>query len=216
MVDRHRHAHGDGDALIRWAVAYDLMLRLWWRRGRRWRKGLIDPLDLQPGQRALDIGSGTGHLSFALADRVVPGGWVDGVDGAEEMVRLARRRNRRRRRPVAFVTGRAQQLPFPDASVDAVTCTLVLHHVAAADRPTAVAEMRRVLRPGGRVLIADFEGAGGGLTPLGHFYSRHADHAEALDEAVDLLRAAGFTALSRGSTTITGIGQVTATRPTAP
>jgi ubiquinone/menaquinone biosynthesis C-methylase UbiE len=210
----HAHAHGDGDAVIRWAWLYDVGQRVWWRRGQRWRNGLLDLLDLQPGQRALDIGSGPGRLAFALADRVQPGGSVDGVDAASEMVSHAQRANRRRGLPVTFSTARAQQLPFPAEAFDAITCTLVLHHVARDDRATAVGEMHRVLRPGGRVLLAEFDGAGGsGLTPLARLHTRSAEHAHALDEAVGLLGTAGFTAITRGPTTIAGIGQVVATRP---
>ena len=207
-----RHAHGSEDAVIRWAGLYDLGLRLWWRRGRRWRDGLLDVLALQPGQRVLDVGSGTGRLAFALADRVGPGGSVDGVDAASEMVAQAERNNRRRRRPVTFTAARAQELPFPAQSFDVVTCTLALHHVAPDHRAAAVAEMHRVLRPGGRVLIADFDGSGGGLTPLARLHTRHPEHARALDQAADLLTAAGFTDLTRGITTVAGVGQVVARR----
>jgi ubiquinone/menaquinone biosynthesis C-methylase UbiE len=207
------HAHGTEDAVIRWAGLYDLAMRLWWRRGRRWRDGLLDLLDLQPGQRVLDVGSGTGRLAFAVADRVAPGGSVDGVDAGSEMVARAKKNNRRRRLPVTFTVARAQQLPFPDASFDAVTSTLVLHHVAPDDREAAVAEIRRVLRPGGQVLIAEFDGVGGGgLTPLARLHTRHPEHAGALDAAVGLLTAAGFTELTRGPTTMSGVGQVVARR----
>ena len=209
---RQRHAHGSEDAVIRWARLYDLGLRLWWRRGDKWRRDLLDRLDLRPGQTALDVGSGTGHLALALADRVTPGGSVEGVDPAKEMVDRAMRNNRRRSRPVTFIVARAQQLPFPDESFDAVTCTLALHHVARGDRAAAVAEMQRVLRPGGRVLIAEFDGAGGGFTPLARLHTRHPEHAGALDQATDLLTAAGFAAVTRGSTTLSGIGQVVGRR----
>ena len=210
---RHDHAVGEQDAVIRWARLYDFGLRVWWRRGRRWREGLLDQLDLRPGQRVLDVGSGTGQLAFALADRVAPGGSADGVDAGTEMVSRAERANRRRRRPVTFTTARAQQLPFPDGTFDAVTCTLALHHVARDDRAAAVREMHRVLRPGGRVLVAEFDGAAdGGLTPLARLHTRQPEHAGALDEAVGLLTRAGFTAVTRGSTAIAGIGQVMATR----
>ncbi|HZA04565.1 MAG TPA: methyltransferase domain-containing protein [Propionibacteriaceae bacterium] len=213
----HNHPVGDQDAVIRWAWLYDLGLRVWWRRGKRWRDELLDRLDLQPGQRVLDIGSGTGQLAFALADRVTPGGSVDGVDAGSEMVSRAERANRRRGRPVTFATARAQQLPFPEGTFDAVTCTLALHHVARDDRATAVGEMYRVLRPGGRVLIAEFDGAGGaGFTPLARLHTRHPEHARALDEAVGLLTGAGFTTVTRGPTTINGIGHVVASRPANP
>ena len=209
----HGHAHGQ-DALIRWAWLYDLRLRVWWgRRGAAWRSGLLDRLDLGPGQRALDVGSGTGQLAFALADRVMPG-WIGrrrrrgGRDGPP-----GQRNNRRRPRPVTFTTARAQELPFPDDTFDALTCTLALHHVAADARRTAVAEMRRVLRPGGRLLIADFEPTADGRVPFGPLFGRgHAMHSGALDEAEQLLAAVGFRDLIRGQTSVRGIGQLVGTR----
>ena len=205
--------HGD-DALIRWARLYDLGLRLWWRRGHRWRSGLLELLDLQPGQRVLDVGSGTGQLTFALADRVTPGGSVDGVDAATEMISRAQRKNRRRRRPVTFTEARAQELPFPDETFHAVTCTLALHHVAGDARSTAVEEMHRVVRPGGRLLVADFEPTADGRVPFGPLFRRgHAMHDGALDEAEQLLAAVGFRDLIRGPTSVRGIGQVVGTRP---
>ena len=209
----HEHAHGQ-DALIRWAWLYDLRLRVWWgRRGATWRSGLIDQLGLQAGQRVLDVGSGTGQLAFALADRVSPGGSVDGVDAATGMVSRAERNNRRRPRPVTFTEARAQQLPFAAETFDAVTCTLALHHVAADDRRAAVEEMRRVLRPGGRLLIADFEPSADGRVPFGPLFGRgHTMHRGALDEAERLLAAVGFRDLTRGQTSVNGIGQLVGTR----
>lgn len=210
----HGQEHAHGDALVRGAWLYDLRLRLWWgRRAAAWRSGLIERLDLRPGQRALDVGSGTGQLAFALAERVAPGGSVDGVDAAVEMVRRSQRKNRRRRRAVTFTEARAQELPFPDATFDAVTCTLALHHVAADDRRAAVAEMGRVLRPGGRLSIADFEPTADGRVPFGPLFGRgHAMHAGALDEAEQLLAAVGFRDLTRGQTSVRGIGQLVGTR----
>jgi demethylmenaquinone methyltransferase/2-methoxy-6-polyprenyl-1,4-benzoquinol methylase len=211
-VPGHSHHAGPADdGLIRWAARYDLLQRLWWRHGGRWHKDLLDQLHLRPGQRVLDVGSGPGRLVFALSDRVTPGGSVDGVDGAAEMVSRAQRNNRRAQRPVTFRTARAQQLPFPDEQFDAVTCTLVLHHVAEADRPQAVAEMYRVLRPGGLLLVADFVPG-----PVGRLARRcggHAAHADALDEAVRLVEAAGFADLRRGPTTVRGIGRLVAVKP---
>lgn len=209
----HRPGHG-GDSLIRWAGRYRLLVRLQGVAGRRWRAHVADRLALRPGNRVLDVASGTGELAYALARRVGPGGRVDGVDAAEEMVAYATRVNRRRGLPVHFATARAQQLPFPDVTFDAVTCTLAWHHIAADEREAALAEMRRVLVPSGRLVVADAQPPPAGLRywlvrrTFGHVIAERP-----LDEAVDLMAAAGFDGVTREDTPSAWIGLVTGTRP---
>jgi ubiquinone/menaquinone biosynthesis C-methylase UbiE len=116
--------------------------------------------------------------------------------------------------PVTFYTATAQHLPHPDASFDAITCTLALHHIASSDRPAALDEMHRVLRPGGRLRISDFQ-------PLERPRHRsllprllfaHAMADEPLDQAAQLAQSAGFSTIARSDTTVSWIGQVTATK----
>ena len=99
------------------------------------------------GRRVLDVGCGTGVLAEALAQR---GARVWGVDASPEM--LARARGHAGRR-VGFKLGRAEALPFRDAWFERAVLRLVVHLV---DRPRALAELARVLRPEGRVVIATF------------------------------------------------------------
>ena len=106
-------------------------------------------LALAPGERVLDIGSGPGFMAAEMAAEVGPEGSVVGVDPSESMLATARRREA----PVEYVAGDALALPFPDESFDAVVATQVYEYVA--DMPSALAEARRVLRPGGRLLILD-------------------------------------------------------------
>lgn len=107
---------------------------------------LVDRLGLAVGARVLDVGCGTGRLTRWLAERVGPGGAVVGVDPLEHRLRVARAHAGRAR----FEVARAEDLSaFEDASFDAVCLSSVLHWVA--DKPRALAEVRRVLRPDGRV-----------------------------------------------------------------
>ena len=99
-------------------------------------------------ERVLDAGTGTGALAFALAPLVRE---VVGVDVVPEMLAEARRRLPR---SVRVVEGRAERLPFPDASFDALTFTYLLRYV---DDPAAtLAELARVVRPGGRIASLEF------------------------------------------------------------
>ncbi|MDX8048487.1 class I SAM-dependent methyltransferase [Lentzea sp. BCCO 10_0798] len=118
---------------------------------------LVDLADIGAGDEVLDVGCGPGYLT-ALAARA--GGRAVGVDVSEPMIAEARRR--RAGGNCSFQVGRAEALDLPDASFDVVVSSLALHHIPEQSRATAFAEMFRVLRPGGRVLIADFR------PPKGH------------------------------------------------
>lgn len=115
---------------------------------------------LQAGQQALDVGSGSGALTRALARLAGPGGSVTGVDPGVEMVAWCREQPAAPgAAPIRYAAGPAQALELPDASVEVVASALVIHHIEAAQRPAAVAEMARVVRPGGLVLLVDIDPA---------------------------------------------------------
>jgi ubiquinone/menaquinone biosynthesis C-methylase UbiE len=125
------------------------------RRGRVYRK-IVSLAGVQPGDSVLDVGSSSGYLVRKLAAATGPAGHVTGVDPSEAAIAFAQRRASG---GVTFRVGVAQDLDLPDASFDVVTCTLALHHVPARKRQAAVDEMFRVTKPGGRLLLADFDPA---------------------------------------------------------
>jgi arsenite methyltransferase len=106
-------------------------------------------LALRRGEQVLDVGSGPGFLAAEMAAEVGPGGRVVGLDPSESMLAMGRRRGA----SVGFVAGDALALPFDGESFDAAVATQVYEYVA--DMPAALAEARRVLRPGGRLLVLD-------------------------------------------------------------
>ena len=130
------------DGYARWAPTYDRPLRLF---------GIEEPplrrvLDALPAGEVLDAACGTGRWASYLAGR---GHVVTGVDQSSAMVDRARAKLPDAR----FLHGELTRLPLDDASVDAAVCALALVHVA--DLATAIGELARVVRPGGRVVISD-------------------------------------------------------------
>jgi demethylmenaquinone methyltransferase/2-methoxy-6-polyprenyl-1,4-benzoquinol methylase len=114
----------------------------------RWRRAMVDAVHPQPGQRILDVATGTGMVAFALARR---GAQVTALDQSEAMLGVARARHHP---AVTFVQGEAEHLPFADASFDALTFTYLLRYV---DDPAAtLTELARVVKPGGRIGMVEF------------------------------------------------------------
>jgi demethylmenaquinone methyltransferase / 2-methoxy-6-polyprenyl-1,4-benzoquinol methylase len=123
---------------------------------RLWKRFALSQTGLRPGQHALDVASGTGDLGAGLARQVGRDGLAVLTDINREM--LARGRDRLIDKgigaQVAFVIANAECLPFPDRRFDCVTIGFGLRNVT--DKPAALASMRRVLRPGGRLLVLEF------------------------------------------------------------
>lgn len=113
---------------------------------------VLQTLAVEPGERVLDVGSGPGLLAREMARQVGGQGAVKGIDVSENMVAMARARCAKL--PwVEFTTGDATALPYADNEFDAAVSTQVYEYVS--DVPTALRELHRVLRPGGRALIVD-------------------------------------------------------------
>jgi ubiquinone/menaquinone biosynthesis C-methylase UbiE len=176
------------------------------RRGTVYRQ-LAALAGVQPGDAVLDVGCSSGYLARKLAAAAGPAGHVTGVDPSEPAIAYARRRALP---AMTFTVAVAQDLPLPDESADVVTCTLALHHVPARKRETALREMFRVTRPGGRLLAADF-GPSRQPFPL-HPGARRMGRASATVGALeDLAAAAGYRVESSGQLPL--LRYVVAVRP---
>ena len=152
---------------------------------RRIRRRLLDQAGLQPGQRVLEIGCGTGSLLLA-AKQAQPAAVIVGLDPDLAALARAQRKARRRHLAVQLDRGYADELPYADDSVDVVLSSFMLHHVPADQREPAMREVLRVLRPGGALHLVDVGGPG----EHGHRHRFTREHA--VDDVPDLLRRAGF------------------------
>ena len=134
------------------AGRYNVMTDVWtFGLHRLWKRQAMELLALRPGDRVLDVATGTGDLAIVEAAAVGPTGRVVGVDSCVPMLEVARHRDHG---SVDFREGDAMDLHWPDASFDVVTIGFGLRNVA--NRALALREFRRVLGPGGRLMVLDF------------------------------------------------------------
>lgn len=133
---------------------FDPVVRLTTRE-RTFKRRLVHAVRLAPGESALDLGAGTGTLALMLK-RSCPQAQVTGLDADPAVLAQARRKAQRAKLDVELVEAFSTELPFPLASFDAVVSTLFFHHLPSDDKRRTLAEVARVLRPGGRLHIADW------------------------------------------------------------
>ena len=121
------------------------------------RRKTVTLASIQPGEHVLDVGCGTGTLALEVARRAGRAGRVTGIDPSSEQIARARSKAARHNVPVDFQIGVIEHLAFPDQTFDVVLSTLMMHHVPAPLKRQGLAEIARVLKPGGRLVIADFK-----------------------------------------------------------
>jgi len=143
-----------------WGWTYDLMARFGMRfilggSEQALRQTTADLAQLQPGEAVLDVGCGTGTLALVAKEHVGVAGRVSGIDPSAQLLTRARHKAARRGLEINFQLGVIEQLPFPDQSFDVVLSTLMMHHLPDDLKRQGLAEIARVLKPGGRLLVVD-------------------------------------------------------------
>jgi ubiquinone/menaquinone biosynthesis C-methylase UbiE len=208
----HTHAQTSSIVIHR-ARAYDRIGGWFIRRSD---DEILRRAGVAPGDRVLDVGTGPGYLALAASKLVEPDGSAVGIDASPEMVDRARTLAARKGSKAEYLVAAAESLPFDDGAFDVVVSRLVLHHLPGDLKQQALREMARVLKPGGRLLLADLASPG---AKRAHHIAAHVlgTHPETGDSLERLIRDAGFTQITSGRLMhglLAGIAARTAERAT--
>lgn len=134
--------------------------------GRRFHARAAIAMPVRPGMRILDLGCGTGSLCLQLWRRMDRRGALAGIDLSQEQLAFAKSKACAVAAPTAFLRGSMDELPFAEASFDAVVSTMAFHEAPREVRLRAIAETARVLKPGGFFALVDWSRPRFGLASL--------------------------------------------------
>jgi ubiquinone/menaquinone biosynthesis C-methylase UbiE len=200
------------------AAGYDVLLPLYdpltkLLGARRLLATLLAQADLQPRQMVLDIGCGTGTLAI-LIKQTHPGVDVTGLDPDAHALARATRKAERAHAPVRFERGFADALGYGDGTFDRVFSSMMFHHLGRQERTKALAEIRRVLKPRGRLEFLDF--AGGAHNMLAQMLHGRTLRAAAEERLLWRMTEAGLVDARRVATKGTFLGPVAYYQASAP
>lgn len=193
------------------AFLYDLLLWfLSFGKESKMREKALRLVRLSGGENVLDIGCGTGTVAIMAKRQVGEKGHVCGIDASPQMLARAGKKARKAGLELDFRNASVESMPFPDGHFDVVLSSMMLHHLPSKLRQQCAVEVRRVLKPGGRLLAVDFGTAPGKKGIVAHFH-RHG-HIN-LAEMVTVFKEAGLNIANSGAVGIGDLEYVIAVAP---
>ena len=214
MVTQHRGDAITAGHVLHWAHVYDLFGNLvTLGRAGAMREQTVDLAALRAGERVLEVGCGTGEVAQRARARVGPTGRVSGIDPSAEMIGVAQHKAARAGLEIDYRVGAIEALPYPAASFDAVLSSLMMHHLPDDLKSAGLAEVRRVLKPGGRLLIVDFTRPRRWLSRLAMRVLLHARLGRGFDDLPGIVAGAGFADVKSGQTRFDFLGFVSGRAP---
>ena len=172
------------------------------------RERTIALAGIAPGEQVLEVGCGTGEIAMRAKARTGPTGSVAGIDTSAEMITVAREKAARGNLDIDYRVAGVEALPFADATFDVVLSSLMMHHLPEDLKARALAEIRWVLKPGGRLLIVDFTEPTSRLDRLQPVWLVHRRLPSDVRDLPGLLEAAGFASIEAGPTGFGYLGYV--------
>jgi demethylmenaquinone methyltransferase/2-methoxy-6-polyprenyl-1,4-benzoquinol methylase/phosphoethanolamine N-methyltransferase len=163
---------------------------------------IVEMAKIKLGDNVLDVGCGTGDLTLTAKNYVGAAGSAYGIDASPEGIDLARKKAKRIGSNAVFEVGLIEKIPYLDATFDVVISRLVIHHLPDDLKRRGIAEIFRVLKPGGRVFLADFRPATNPI--LAHVASALVGHRMTMQSHVEsiipMVSEAGFVSVASGPT----------------
>lgn len=190
---------------------YDPVVRLTTRESV-FKNELVKQSDLRRGQSVLDLACGSGTLTIALKISCSEA-TLTGLDGDFEILKIAKDKSSSSETQIRFVCGRSEDLPFPDGSFDRVVSSLFFHHLTRDAKIRTLEEVRRVLKPGGQLHIADWGKPANLVMSLASLVIRTLDGFEVTKDNLSgnlhgIIQGAGFSEIVESSSLNTVFGTI--------
>jgi demethylmenaquinone methyltransferase/2-methoxy-6-polyprenyl-1,4-benzoquinol methylase/phosphoethanolamine N-methyltransferase len=202
MTGSHTHTHAPATAgnTIRWAHLYDTLVGVMTLgKGQAIRETTAEIAQIKTGDKVLDVGCGTGDLTFIAKAHAGAAGEVHGTDASPEMIEVARRKATQTGAHINFQVDLIEKMSFPDHTFDVVLSSLMMHHLPNDLKRQGLAEIRRVLKPGGRLVIVDFKRPTTFAEHILTAWLMHGGMQSGVQDLPALMKEVGFSKIETGN-----------------